>query len=79
MGYCFSDEDGPNTFEFMGEESSEEADRQQDGITQESYQDLLEEHQSEMLNEEAVDHFLYNLDTDLDAPDGGILGQIDDD
>jgi len=62
MGYCFSEEDGPNTFEFMDEESSDETDRQRDGIMQEmwkSYQDLLKQHQSKMSNEEVVDHFLY--------------------
>jgi hypothetical protein len=82
MGYRFSGEDGPNPFEFMGDESSEEADRQRNGIAQEmweSYQQILEQRQSAMLNEEAVNHFLYDLDTNLDAPDGGTLGQIDGD
>jgi len=66
----------------MGEELSEEADRHQDGIAQEmweSYQHLLEQRQRAALNEEGVDYFLYNLDTDLDASDGGILGEINDD
>ena len=39
MGYRSTDEDNnPNTFEFMGEESSEEANRQRDGIAQQMWE-----------------------------------------